>query len=183
MSRSNSQFKWTSGKSSVMCTTVAFGLGIDKSDVRYVLHTALPTSIEGYYQQVGRAGRDGQPSECVMFWNPSDLGRIKFLIEQTSRDASRDESLDNELQSRRKSHSKTSTWKRNTIKKISEEEQEEEPDDDVKRVMNWSAVLESVNSFDDEATLDSATKVRFLCSIEDFSCLYKLVNSSRKQKK
>jgi DNA topoisomerase-3 len=80
--RSRVQQEFLSGRIDVMIATIAFGMGIDKANVRTVLHTALPGSVEGYYQEIGRAGRDGAPSRAVLMHSYADRHTHDFFIER-----------------------------------------------------------------------------------------------------
>lgn len=78
-------------RKTVMVATNAFGMGIDKSNVSYVIHYNMPKSMEAYYQEAGRAGRDGAEAECILFYNGSDVTTAKFFIEQDSENEELDE--------------------------------------------------------------------------------------------
>lgn len=80
--RSGGQKAFQRTEAGVMCATVAFGMGIDKPDIRFVVHMGLPKSIEAYYQETGRAGRDGAPSTAMLFWGPQDVTLARQRIEQ-----------------------------------------------------------------------------------------------------
>jgi len=80
--RRRNQERWMNDEVRVLVGTIAFGLGINKPAVRAVIHLSLPKSIEQYYQEAGRAGRDGLPADCVMLWQPKDVGLLVYFIDQ-----------------------------------------------------------------------------------------------------
>lgn len=87
--RQMAQDDWQSGKVHVMCATTAFGMGIDKADVRFIVHHSMPRTLENYYQETGRAGRDGQLSHCYLLFSEDDYFRVRQWIQSDTDIASR----------------------------------------------------------------------------------------------
>jgi ATP-dependent DNA helicase RecQ len=88
--RRRNQERWMSDEVRVLVGTIAFGLGINKATVRAVIHLALPKSVEQFYQEAGRAGRDGQPADCILLWRKQDAGLLGFFANQILDAAERD---------------------------------------------------------------------------------------------
>ncbi len=88
--RRRNQERWMSDETRVLVGTIAFGLGINKATVRAVIHLALPKSVEQYYQEAGRAGRDGNPADCILLWRKQDAGLLGYFANQILDAAERD---------------------------------------------------------------------------------------------
>ena len=87
--RSTNQDAFNRDEAQVIVATIAFGMGIDKSNVRFVLHADLPRNIEGYYQETGRAGRDGEPARCLLFFSRGDIPKIRYFIDRITDEGER----------------------------------------------------------------------------------------------
>ena len=92
--RKSNQEAFSRDEATVIVATIAFGMGIDKSNVRFVIHGDLPKNIESYYQETGRAGRDGEPAHCLLFFSRGDIPKIRYFIEQIPDDRERSTAIE-----------------------------------------------------------------------------------------
>ncbi|MFV1974997.1 MAG: RQC domain-containing protein, partial [Candidatus Scalindua sp.] len=92
--RKRNQEAFSRDEATVIVATIAFGMGIDKSNVRFIIHADLPKNMESYYQETGRAGRDGEPAHCLLFFSRGDIPKIRYFIEQIPDDRERSTAIE-----------------------------------------------------------------------------------------
>ena len=92
--RKKNQEAFSRDRVTIIVATIAFGMGIDKSNVRFVIHADLPKNIEGYYQETGRAGRDGETANCLLFFGRQDIPKIRYFIDQMPNENERSISME-----------------------------------------------------------------------------------------